>query len=147
MKTHTTAGKEIIEEAMDLVSTDSGYLNEAKNLAAYHHEKWNGKGYPKGLKGEEIPLEARILTIADVFDALCVFRVYKKAWPTSEAYAYILEESGQSFDPRCVEAFKKIYPSVRKLYAHLSVNQVGASTEKQEPVPHKHKPTPPNKLS
>ena len=61
--------------------------------------------------------------MADVFDALCVFRVYKKAWPTDEAYEYILRESGQSFDPRIVAAFKKIYPSVRKLYAHISVNQ------------------------
>jgi len=72
---------------------------------------------------EELPIEARIITVADVFDALCVFRVYKKAWKTDDAYAYILGESGKSFDPRCVAAFKKIYPSVRKLYAHISVNQ------------------------
>ena len=92
-------------------------------MSLYHHEKWNGKGYPNGLKGEEIPLEARIITVADVFDALCQFRVYKMAWKTEEAYEYILSESGESFDPRIVAAFKKIYPSIRKLYAHISINK------------------------
>ena len=78
---------------------------------------------PHGLKGEDIPLEARIVTVADVFDALCQFRVYKQAWKTEEAYEYILAQSGQSFDPRIVAAFKKIYPSIRKLYLHISINQ------------------------
>ena len=68
-------------------------------------------------------MEARIITVADVFDALCQFRVYKQAWKTEEAYEYILAQSGESFDPRIVAAFKKIYPSIRKLYAHISVNQ------------------------
>ncbi len=122
MKSHTIYGGRILEGAHSKV------LKIAHKMACFHHEKWNGSGYPKGLKGEEIPIEARIITVADVFDALCVFRVYKKAWPTDDAYAYILGESGKSFDPHVVAAFKKIYPSVRKLYAHISVNQPQAQT-------------------
>ncbi len=117
MKSHTIYGGKILEGAHSKV------LQMAHKMSLYHHEKWNGSGYPKGLKEEEIPLEARIVTVADVFDALCVFRVYKKAWKTEEALNYILEESGKSFDPRIVAAFKKIYPSVKRLYAHVSVNQ------------------------
>ena len=117
MKSHTIYGGRILEGAHSKV------LKIAHKMSLYHHEKWNGAGYPKGLKEEEIPIESRIITVADVFDALCVFRVYKKAWKTDDAYAYILGESGKSFDPKCVAAFKKIYPSVRKLYAHISVNQ------------------------
>lgn len=110
MKSHTIYGGRILEGARSKV------LKMAHKMSLCHHEKWNGKGYPKGLKGTEIPLEARIVAVADVFDALCVFRVYKKAWKTEEAYEYILKESGESFDPQCVEAFKKIYTTVAKLY-------------------------------
>lgn len=124
MKSHTVYGGRILEGAHSKV------LQMAHKMSLYHHEKWNGKGYPKGLKGEDIPLEARIVTVADVFDALCVVRVYKKAWKTEEAFTYILNEAGQSFDPRIVSAFKRVYPAVRKLYAHQSVNQ-----QPQQPVP------------
>ena len=117
MKSHTVFGGRILEGAHSKV------LKIAHKMSLYHHEKWNGAGYPDGLKGEDIPLEARIITVADVFDALCQFRVYKNAWKTDEAYEYILSESGKSFDPRIVAAFKKIYPSIRKLYAHISVNK------------------------
>lgn len=117
MKSHTIYGGRILEGAHSKV------LQMAHKMSLYHHEKWNGLGYPKGLREEEIPLEARIVTVADVFDALCVFRVYKKAWRTEEALAYILEESGKSFDPRIVAAFQKVYPSVKRLYAHISVNK------------------------
>ena len=117
MKSHTIYGGRILEGAHSKV------LKIAHKMSLYHHEKWNGTGYPHGLKGEDIPLEARIVTVADVFDALCQFRVYKKAWKTEEAYEYILAQSGQSFDPRIVAAFKKIYSSIRKLYSHITVNQ------------------------
>ena len=125
MKSHTIYGGRILEGAHSKV------LKIAHKMSLYHHEKWNGKGYPKGLQGEDIPLEARIITVADVFDALCQFRVYKKAWKTQEAYEYILGESGKSFDPRIVAAFKKIYPSIRKLYAHISVNQTSVQDSAQ----------------
>ncbi len=125
MKSHTVYGGRILEGAHSKV------LKIAHKMSLYHHEKWNGKGYPQGLKGEEIPLEARIVTVADVFDALCQFRVYKQAWKTEEAYEYILSESGKAFDPRIVAAFKKIYPSIRKLYAHISVNQTSVQDSAQ----------------
>lgn len=112
MKSHTVYGGRILEGAHSKV------LQTAHKMSLYHHEKWNGSGYPHGLKGEEIPLEARIITVADVFDALCVSRVYKKAWKTDDAYQYILDEGGKAFDPRVVAAFKRIYSSVRKLYIH-----------------------------
>ncbi len=134
MKSHTIYGGRILEGAHSKV------LQVAHRMSLYHHEKWNGTGYPKGLKGEDIPLEARIITVADVFDALCVSRVYKKAWKTDDAYLYILGESGKAFDPRIVVAFKKIYSSVRKLYLNQTPqNTESASVSQKPPVPTKEK--------
>ena len=131
MKSHTIYGGRILEGAHSKV------LQVAHKMSLYHHEKWNGTGYPKGLKAEEIPLEARIVTVADVFDALCVARVYKKAWKTDDAYLYILGESGKAFDPRIVAAFNRIYSSVRKLYAKNQANQTETvSSDASFPTPH-----------
>ena len=104
MKTHTTAGEELLAHAKAELG-ESGYLNTALEMAAYHHEWWNGKGYPYGISGEEIPLCARIMAVADVFDALTSKRCYKAAMPLEKAYAIIREESGTHFDPAIVEAF------------------------------------------
>lgn len=104
MKTHTTAGEELLTHAKKELG-ESGYLNTAVEMAAYHHEWWNGKGYPYGISGEEIPLCARIMAVADVFDALTSKRCYKSAMPLEKAYAIIREESGTHFDPAVVEAF------------------------------------------
>jgi HD-GYP domain-containing protein (c-di-GMP phosphodiesterase class II) len=104
MKTHTTAGGNIIASIIDKIP-DSDYLLEAKNLAMYHHEKWNGKGYPAGLAGEDIPLSARVMAVADVFDALISDRCYKKGFPYDKAFSIILEERGKQFDPKIVDAF------------------------------------------
>ena len=104
MKTHTTAGGNIISSIIDKVP-DSDYLHEAKNLAMYHHEKWNGKGYPAGLAGEDIPLSARVMAVADVFDALISDRCYKKGFPYDKAFSIIREERGRQFDPKIVDAF------------------------------------------
>ncbi|MCR5785482.1 MAG: HD domain-containing protein [Eubacterium sp.] len=104
MKTHTTAGRIILEKAIATVSGEN-YLKEARNMAAYHHEKWNGKGYPEGLHGEVIPLSARIMAVADVFDALTSKRVYKPAMPLEKALDIITEGAGEDFDPKCVEVF------------------------------------------
>ena len=104
MKTHTTAGGNIITSLIDKVP-DSDYLYEAKNLAMYHHEKWNGKGYPCGLAGEDIPLSARVMAVADVFDALISNRCYKKGFPYDKALGIIREERGRQFDPKIVDAF------------------------------------------
>lgn len=104
MKTHTTAGQALLTYAKTELG-DSGYLNTALEMATYHHEWWNGKGYPYGVSGEEIPLCARIMAVADVFDALTSKRCYKDAMPVEKAYAIIREESGTHFDPAVVEAF------------------------------------------
>jgi HD-GYP domain-containing protein (c-di-GMP phosphodiesterase class II) len=104
MKSHTIAGKEILESAKSAVS-ESSYLDEAQRLAAYHHEKWNGTGYPYGLAGEEIPLSARIMAVADVFDALVSKRSYKAGFPVEKAFAIIEEGIGTHFDPQVARAF------------------------------------------
>lgn len=104
MKTHTTAGEELLKHAREELG-ESGYLNTAVEMAAYHHEWWNGRGYPYGISGEEIPLCARIMAVADVFDALTSKRCYKDAMPVEKAYAIIREESGTHFDPVVAEAF------------------------------------------
>ena len=104
IKTHTTAGREIIERAIDTVHGEN-YLKEARNMAAYHHERWDGKGYPEGLHGEVIPLSARVMAVADVFDALTAKRVYKPAFPLEKALSILEEGAGTQFDPKCVEVF------------------------------------------
>ncbi len=116
MKTHTTAGRMIIEKAINTVKGES-YLKEARNMAAYHHERWDGKGYPEGLHGEVIPLSARIMAVADVFDALSSPRVYKPAFPLEKALSIIEEGSGTQFDPKCVEAFMDSLDDVKMVFS------------------------------
>ena len=115
MKGHTTAGNGIISKAIALVS-ESGYLHEARNLSTYHHEKWNGTGYPEGLQGEEIPLSARIMAVADVFDALVSRRSYKEPFSFEKAISIIEEGSGSHFDPRVVHAFLEIREEAHEIY-------------------------------
>ncbi len=116
MKKHTTAGAEVISRAMDMVSEEnSGYLKEARNLAQFHHEKWNGTGYPCGLKGEEIPLSARIMAVADVFDALVSKRSYKDGFPFEKAISIIRDGSGSHFDPKVVDAFLHAQDEVKRV--------------------------------
>jgi len=88
-----------------LADTDSPLLRLACEIAETHHEKYDGSGYPRGLKGDDIPLGGRIVAVADVFDALNSNRPYKKAWSMDASRAYIEEHSGRHFDPRCVQAF------------------------------------------
>ena len=114
MKTHSTWGKKILDKAIRSVGGEN-FLREARNMAAYHHERWDGKGYPEGLAGEEIPLSARIMAVADVFDALTSVRVYKPAFPLDEAIRLIEEEKGTKFDEKCVEVFFDAIEEVKEV--------------------------------
>lgn len=99
MKTHAQIGAEILGDH------ESPLMQMARLVAMTHHEKWDGSGYPKGLKGEEIPLVGRITAVADVFDALTSERPYKKGWPIEEAVQFIKDQAGSHFDPAVVEQF------------------------------------------
>lgn len=99
MKTHAQIGADILS------GDDSPLMVMAREIALTHHEKWDGSGYPNGLKGEDIPLVGRVAALADVFDALTSVRPYKRAWSVDDAVAYIKEHSGSQFDPRLVECF------------------------------------------
>lgn len=106
IKSHPEIGARILE------SPDSELLTVAREIALYHHEKWDGTGYPNGLSGEDIPLFARIASLADVFDALVSVRPYKKAWTIPEAVALFEEQKDKHFDPNVVDAFKRVLPKV-----------------------------------
>ena len=107
MKSHTTAGHDLLIHAKEELG-EYGYLTMAVEMATYHHEWWNGKGYPYGISGNDIPLCARIMAVADVFDALISKRIYKDAMPLEKAYAIIREESGTHFEPEIVDAFFEV---------------------------------------
>ena len=116
MKTHSAEGGKIISTVKKTIESEAlneNYLGEAENMAHYHHEKWNGKGYPCGLKGEEIPLSARIMAVADVFDALVAERVYKPGMPFDKAMGIIKESAGEHFDPIIVKAFVNAEDKIR----------------------------------
>ncbi len=102
MRTHTTIGAEILSGSL------SPLIQLAAEVALNHHERWDGTGYPAGLAGDDIPLSGRIVTVADVFDALTSARTYKRAWTTAEAVRYIVDGRGAQFEPRVVDAFVRV---------------------------------------
>jgi putative two-component system response regulator len=106
MKQHTVLGARIIMSAENSLGAPSSFLRFAREIARSHHENWDGTGYPDALKGEEIPLSARLMAIADVYDALISKRCYKPAMSHEEAAAMILAESGRKFDPVLAEVFR-----------------------------------------
>jgi len=105
MMTHAAMGASILEVAKDKIENTNDVLSVASTIAESHHEKWDGTGYPAGLKGNAIPLSARIMALADVYDALTSVRPYKKAWTHEDASEEIIRNSGIAFDPAVVEAF------------------------------------------
>lgn len=116
MKNHTRFGGAIVQHLFKK-GFDAQTVRMASDVAMYHHERWDGKGYPIGLSGDEIPLSARILAIADCFDALVSERCYKKALPLAEAYKMIQEESGTHFEPLLVKVFATLRPKVEDYLA------------------------------
>lgn len=109
MKQHTVLGRDAILQAeADLVVVGDSFLRHAREIATSHHERWDGTGYPDGLSGTEIPLSARIMAIADVYDALISRRVYKPAYPHDDAVHMIMRERGTHFDPGLADAFFEI---------------------------------------
>ena len=104
MKKHAVAGGEIIQEIFKDLD-DKEFLKTAYDVACYHHERWNGKGYPEGLKETEIPFAARIMAIADVFDAISAKRCYRDAMPLETCFQIIKEGAGKDFDPELVKLF------------------------------------------
>ena len=111
MRRHPEIGAEIIGEY------PSGVLQLAREIALAHHEKWDGSGYPRGLAGEAIPLSARIVAIADVFDALTTRRPYKEPWPVQDALDHIAAQAGKHFDPALVALFAPLLPQLLEIRA------------------------------
>lgn len=119
MKRHTLVGGKAIEEAVRVLGKES-FLSMGMAVAYHHHEKWDGTGYPFGLKEQEIPLSARIVALADVYDALTSPRRYKKAFSHEETRSIILKESGRQFDPDLVDAFDRIEDEFRRIRDSIS---------------------------
>ncbi|OHC92253.1 MAG: hypothetical protein A3J87_06340 [Sideroxydans sp. RIFOXYB12_FULL_59_6] len=108
MKQHALLGGNAIAAAENEINIRSNFLRIARQIAVSHHEKWDGSGYPFGLKGDDIPISARLMAVADVYDAVSSRRVYKSAVHHNEVVRIIEEGSGKHFDPDIVEAFKRI---------------------------------------
>jgi putative two-component system response regulator len=107
IKTHTIEGERIID-SMITESGDETFLQHAKMFASYHHERWDGTGYPYGLKGKNIPLQGRVMALADVYDALVSDRPYKSAFTHEDAIGIIKDSRGTQFDPKIVDVFLRI---------------------------------------
>jgi HD-GYP domain-containing protein (c-di-GMP phosphodiesterase class II) len=116
MKTHAIKGRQIIDTLLQNYGLDQfRNIDILRNIAHYHHENFDGRGYPEGLKGDEIPIEARIVAVADVFDALTSKRPYKEAWDNDAAFAALQQLAGQQLDPACVNALIKNRAQVEQI--------------------------------
>ncbi|MCX7179031.1 MAG: two-component system response regulator [Proteobacteria bacterium] len=115
MKTHTTLGRDAIESAEQRLGKNVPFLHCAKEIAYSHQEKWDGSGYPQGLAGDAIPIAARLMAVADVYDALISRRIYKPGFSHEKAVAIVVEGRGQHFDPDIVDAFVAIQEKCREI--------------------------------
>jgi putative two-component system response regulator len=115
MKTHTTLGRDAIEQAERQLGTPVEFLKLAKEIAYSHQEKWDGSGYPEGLSGDAIPVSARLMAVADVYDALISRRVYKAAFTHERAVELISEGRGKHFDPDITDAFMEMREEFRMI--------------------------------
>jgi HD-GYP domain-containing protein (c-di-GMP phosphodiesterase class II) len=126
MRRHARQGREIIDEVLANFGLDAmQHVNILRNIAEHHHEAMNGKGYPTGLKGGDIPLEARIVAVADVFDALTSRRPYKEAWTNDEAFAGLQRLAGETLDAECVEALMGRREEVERIQEQFDEDRIG----------------------
>ena len=126
MRGHSRKGREIIDEVLANFGLDAmQHVNILRNIAEHHHEAMNGKGYPAGLKGVDIPLEARIVAVADVFDALTSRRPYKDAWTNDEAFATLERLAGETLDAECVQALVRRREEVESIQAQFDEDRIG----------------------
>ena len=120
MNSHASKGREIIDDLLQNFGLDAiQHIGVLRNIAEHHHEQMDGGGYPSGLKGEDIPLEARIVAVADVFDALTSSRPYKDAWTNDEAYAMLQRLAGEKLDAECVQAMIAHREEVERIQAQF----------------------------
>jgi len=120
MQTHAQRGYEILKRAGHKMGVRGQYLEVAMQIAGGHHEKWDGSGYPRGIAGEAIPLAARLMAVADVFDALTSRRPYKEAMPVAQAADFIRAGRGAHFDPAVVDAFERLLPAFTRIATQLA---------------------------
>jgi len=133
MKTHTTNGAEILKNLNEV--GDRKYLRYAYNICLYHHERWDGSGYPMGLVGDDIPICAQVTGIADVYDALTSDRVYKKAYPHSKAINMILNGECGAFSHKVLECLKKVRDEFQNIQLQLKDNAADTADDITEPLP------------
>ena len=131
MKTHTTLGHDAIEHAEKLLGTNVEFLSCAKTIALSHQEKWDGSGYPQGLAGDDIPIAARLMAVADVYDALISRRVYKQAVSHEKAVRIMIENRGTHFDADMIDAFVEIQNEFRAIAQRFADSDEGI--DKQTP--------------
>ena len=126
MQTHARKGRDMIDELLENFGLKNiEHMDMLRNIAEFHHETINGKGYPAGLKGDDIPIEARIVAVADVFDALTSVRPYKEAWSNSKAFQYLSELAGETLDQDCVNALVNNIDQVEKIQKQFNQNVYG----------------------
>ncbi|HQI23620.1 MAG TPA: CHASE2 domain-containing protein [Smithella sp.] len=131
IKTHTTNGRNLIRSSVRQFGKIS-FLNIAEEIAYTHHEKWDGSGYPQGLKGDAIPISGRLMALADVYDALISKRVYKEAYPHAEAVEIIVNAKGKHFDPDMVDAFLEIHEQFRNIAREHADSQEAKESPKPD---------------
>ncbi|MBF0625353.1 MAG: HD domain-containing protein [Magnetococcales bacterium] len=127
MKTHTTLGRDILLESQDPL------FQMGAQVAHQHHERWDGQGYPQGLQGDAISIWARIVAVADVFDALTMRRPYKPEWPVAQALETLRRDSGAHFDPRMMEIFQRILPEILEIKAEFGRKETAAGFTRPAP--------------
>jgi putative two-component system response regulator len=131
MKSHTTLGRDAIEYAQNALGTNADFLVFAKPIAYSHQEKWDGTGYPQGLAGDGIPIAARLMAVADVYDALISRRVYKEGMPHEKAAKILIEGRGSHFDPDMIDAFIEIQDEFRAIAKRFADSDADISKKKE----------------